>query len=140
MYKKILLATDGSENAKRAANEAAGLARELSSHVILVYIINNPPSQSRMVKANFDVHSLLEEDAKSDIKNTLEIFETEGLAYTLKVAIGDPAAEIIEIAEKENADLIVIGSRGLGTLKGVFLGSVSQKVTHHAKCPVMIVK
>ena len=140
MYKKILLATDGSENAKRAANEAAGLARELSSHVILVYIIHNPPSQSRMVQANFDVHSLLEEDAKSDIKNTLEIFETEGLAYTLKVAIGDPAAEIIGIAEKENADLIVIGSRGLGTLKGVFMGSVSQKVTHHAKCPVMIVK
>lgn len=140
MYTKILLATDGSENAKRAANEAAGLARELSSHVILVYIINNPPSQSRMVKANFDVHSLLEEDAKSEIKHTINIFEKDGLAYTLKVAIGDPAAEIIEIAEKERADLIVIGSRGLGAIKGVFLGSVSQKVTHHAKCPVMIVK
>lgn len=140
MYTKILLATDGSENAKRAANEAAGLARELSSHVILVYIINNPPSQSRMVKANFDVHSLLEEDAKSEIKHTIDIFEKDSLAYTLKVAIGDPAAEIIEIAEKERADLIVIGSRGLGAIKGVFLGSVSQKVTHHAKCPVMIVK
>ncbi|MDE4909009.1 universal stress protein [Methanogenium marinum] len=140
MYTKILLATDGSENARRAANEAAGLARELSSHVILVYIIHNPPSQSRMVKANFDVHSLLEEDAKSEIKHTIDIFEKDGLAYTLKVAIGDPAAEIIEIAEKETADLIVIGSRGLGTLKGVFMGSVSQKVTYHAKCPVLIVK
>lgn len=140
MYNNILLATDGSENARRAANEAAGLARELSSHVILVYIINNPPSQSRMVKANFDVHSLLEEDAKSEIKHTIDIFETEGLAYTLKVAIGDPAVEIIEIAEKEKADLIVVGSRGLGTIKGVFLGSVSQKVTYHAKCPVLIVK
>ncbi|KAF1077246.1 universal stress protein [Methanogenium sp. MK-MG] len=140
MYEKILLATDGSENARRAADEAAGFARKLSSHVILVYIINTPPSQSRMAKANFDVHSLLEEDAKSDIKNTLDIFETESLAYTLKVAIGDPAAEIIEMAEKEKADLIVIGSRGLGTLKGVFMGSVSQKVTHHAKCPVLIVK
>ncbi len=140
MYTKILLATDGSENARRAANEAAGLARELSSHVTLVYIIQHPPSQSRMVKANFDVHSLLEEDAKSEIKHTIDIFETEGLAYTLKVAIGDPAAEIIGIAEKEKADLIVIGSRGFGTLKGVFLGSVSQKVTYHATCPVMIVK
>ncbi|GAB7015370.1 universal stress protein [Methanogenium cariaci] len=140
MYEKILLATDGSENAQRAADKAADFARELSSHVILVYIINTPPSQSRMVQANFDVHSLLEEDAKSDIKNTLDIFEQGGLAYTLKVAIGDPAAEIIGIAEKEKADLIVIGSRGLGTLKGVFLGSVSQKVTYHAKCPVLIVK
>jgi len=58
----------------------------------------------------------------------------------LKVAIGDPAAEIIEIADKEKADLIIIGSRGLGAIKGVVLGSVSQKVTHHAACPVMIVK
>lgn len=140
MYKKILLATDGSENARRAADETASLARELSSHVILTYIINNPPSQSRMAKANFDVHSLLEEDAKSEIRDTIDIFEKEGLSYTLKVAIGDPATEIIEIEKKEKADLIVIGSRGLGTIKGVFLGSVSQKVTHHAKCPVLIVK
>lgn len=140
MYTKILLATDGSENARRAANEAAGIAKVLSSRVILVYIINTPPSQSRMAKANFDVHSLLEEDARMEVKDTIRIFETEGLPYTLKVAIGDPAAEIIEIAEKEMADLIVIGSRGLGTIKGVFMGSVSQKVTHHSSCPVMIVK
>ncbi|WAI00681.1 universal stress protein [Methanogenium organophilum] len=140
MYTKILLATDGSENARRAADEAAGLARELSSHVILVYIINTPPSQSRMAKANFDVHSLLEEDARSEIKDTIQIFEKEDLPYTLKVAIGDPAAEIIEIAEKEKTDMIVIGSRGLGTIKGVFMGSVSQRVAHHASCPVMIVK
>lgn len=140
MYTKILLATDGSENARRAANEAAGIAKVMSSRVILVYIINTPPSQSRMAKANFDVHSLLEEDARSEVKDTIHIFETEGLPYTLKVAIGDPAAEIIEIAEKEMADLIVIGSRGLGTIKGVFMGSVSQKVAHHSSCPVMIVK
>jgi len=140
MFKKILLATDGSENAGRAATTAAGLARELSSPVILVNVKNNPPSQSRMAKANFDVHSLLEEDALSDIKNTIAVFEQEHLPYTLKVAIGDPATEIIEIAAKEQADLIVIGSRGLGTIKGVFLGSVSQKVISHATCPVMIVK
>lgn len=140
MYKNILLATDGSENARRAAGEAAGFAREGSSHVTMVHIKNSPPSQSRMVKANFDVHSILEEDAKSEIKNTIDIFEKEGLPYTLKVAIGDPAAEIFEIAAKEHADLIIIGSRGLGAIKGVFLGSVSQKVAQHAPCPVLIVK
>ena len=116
------------------------LTKAFSSHVILVYIISNPPSQPRMVQANFDVHSLLEEDAKSRIKDIIDIFEKESLPYTLKVAIGDPAAEIIKIAEKENVNVIIIGSRGLSTIKGVFLGSVSQKVTHHATCPVMIVK
>lgn len=140
MYEKILLATDGSENSRRAADDAAGFARDLSSHVILVYIIQTPPSQSRMVQANFDVHSLLIEDAKSRINDIITIFEQGDLSYTLKVAIGDPAAEIIEIADREKTDLIIIGSRGLGTIKGVFLGSVSQKVTYHAKCPVMIVK
>ena len=67
MYEKILLAADGSENARRAAGEAVRLAKQLSSRVILVYIFSNPPSQSRMTKANFDVHSILEEDAKTAI-------------------------------------------------------------------------
>lgn len=140
IYEKILLATDGSENARRAAGEAAGLAGELSSRIILVYITSNPPSQSRMAKANFDVHSILEKDAKTAIGDTIDLFEAENIPYTLKVAIGDPATEIIDIAGKEDADLVIIGSRGLGTIKGAVLGSVSRKVTHHVKCPVMIVK
>ncbi len=140
IYEKILLATDGSENARRAAAEAAGFARDFSSCIIIVYIVSNPPSQSRMAKANFDVHSILEEDAKTAIKDTIDLFESEGLPYTLKVAIGDPATEIIDTTGKENADLVIIGSRGLGTIKGAVLGSVSRKVTHNVKCPVMIVK
>jgi nucleotide-binding universal stress UspA family protein len=140
MYKKILLATDGSENARRAAKEAAGLAKELSSEIIIAYISGNPPSQSKMAKAHFDVHSILQEDAKDSVSDTIRLFESEGLTYTLKVAIGDPAGEIIGIAEKENADLLIIGSRGLGTIKSAVIGSVSQKVAHQAKCPVMIVK
>lgn len=140
MYNKILLATDGSENAGRAAENAGRLARELSSHLIVVYISSSPPSQSRMAKANFNIHSILEEDAGTAIKSSLEYFEELGLEYTLRVAIGDPAAEIIETSEKEKADLLIIGSRGLGALRGAVIGSVSQKVAHHVKCPVMIVK
>ncbi|MEA5036661.1 TRAP-T-associated universal stress protein TeaD [bioreactor metagenome] len=140
MYEKILLATDGSENARRAAGEAVRLAKQLSSQVILVYIFSNPPSQSRMAKANFDVHSILEEDAKIAIKDTIDLFEAEALPYTLKVGIGDPAAEITDIAGKENADLVVIGSRGLGAIKGAVIGSVSQKVASRVTCPIMIVK
>lgn len=140
MYNKILLATDGSENAGRAAENAGRLSRELSSHLIVVYIFGNPPSQSEMAKANFDIHSILEKEARAEIKYTLEYFEELELEYTLKVAIGDPATEIIETTDKEKADLVVIGSRGLGALKGAVIGSVSQKVTQHVNCPVMIVK
>jgi len=140
MYEKILLATDGSENAIRAASEALRLAKVFSSQVILAHIFSNPPAQSRMAKANFDVHSILEEDAKTAIKDTIDLFEAESLSYTLKVAMGDPAAEIIDIAGKENADLVIIGSRGLGAIKGVVIGSVSQKVASRVTCPILIVK
>jgi len=58
----------------------------------------------------------------------------------LKASIGDPSSEVIEIAKKEHVDLIILGSRGLGAIKGVLMGSVSQKIIQAAPCPVMIVK
>lgn len=141
MFRTILLATDGSENARRATEATIGLAQELSHPaIVVVHIVASPPSQSRMVRANFDVHALLEEDARQTLKDTLDRFEETGLPYTLKVALGDPVAEILALAQKENADLIVIGSRGLGTIRGAVMGSVSQKIAQSARSPVMIVK
>jgi len=93
-----------------------------------------------MTKANFDVHSILEEDAKTAIKDTIDLFEAESHPYTLKVGIGDPAAEITDIGGMESADLVVSGSRGLGATKGAVIGSVSQIVASRVTCPIMIVK
>ncbi|PKL59338.1 MAG: universal stress protein [Methanomicrobiales archaeon HGW-Methanomicrobiales-4] len=141
MFEKIVLATDGSDNAQRAAQAAIDLAKGLSiSSLVITHIVTNPPDQSRMVKAQFDVHSLLEDDAKKSLNRTIDALSHAGLTYDLKVAIGDPSVEIVNIAQKEMADLIIIGSRGLGALKGVLLGSVSQKIAQAAPCPVMIVK
>jgi len=141
MFHTILLAVDGSENARRAAETAAGLVPALAgSSLVIVYVAAVPPSQSRIVKANFDVHALLEEDAHEIAGPILNLIEDAGVPYTLKVGMGDPASEILSTAEDIGADLIVIGSRGLGVLKGVVLGSVSQKTAQLAACPVMIVK
>jgi len=141
MFKKILLATDGSENANRAADAAISLAQGLGhSSITIAHIVTSTPSESRMVQAKFDVHSLLEEESRKTLNRTLAQCDTEGIAYTLKVAIGDPAQEILAHIQKEQIDLVVIGSRGLGTLKGILIGSVSQKIAHLAPCPVMIVK
>ena len=141
MFKKILLAIDGSDNARRAAESAIGLIKLIEgSSLTVTYISPNPPSQTRLVKADFDVHSLLIEDANNISKSTLEMIKESGVNYDLEVAIGDPATEILKIREKVNAGLIIVGSRGLGSLSGVVLGSVSQKIAHHAHCPVMIVK
>ena len=141
MFKTILLAIDGSENARRAAESACGLVREIAgSSLVVVYASPNPPSQSRIMKADFDVHTLLIEDAHAVAGQTLDYIKNSGTAYTLEVSMGAPALEIIKIAEKTKAGLIVMGSRGLGSLKGAVLGSVSQRVAQHAACPVMIVK
>ncbi len=142
MFRTILLATDGSENARRATEAAVTLAGEFAhpAVIVVVHVATSPPSQSRLVRANFDVHALLEEDARQAVKGTLDRFEEAGLPYTLKVALGDPVAEILGVARKENADLIVIGSRGLGAIRGAVMGSVSQKLAQTADCPVMIVR
>ena len=140
MFTKILLATDGSENANRAAEATISLAQGLSLPSIIIAHIVSPPSESRMVQAKFDVHSLLVEESRQILSGTLARCDAAGITYTLKVGIGDPAQEILAHVAKEQIDLVVIGSRGLGTLKGVLIGSVSQKIAHLAPCPVMIVK
>ncbi|RXE55725.1 universal stress protein UspA [Methanoculleus taiwanensis] len=142
MFRTILLATDGSENARRATEAAVTLAGELSHQVtvVVVHVATSPPSQSRLVRANFDVHALLEEDARQVVRGTLDRLEAAGVSSTLKVALGEPVTEILAVAKKENADLIVIGSRGLGAIRGAVMGSVSQKIAQTADCPVMIVR
>lgn len=140
MFHMVLLAVDGSENAIRAAEAAAGLVAALPGSLLAVVYVAAPPAQSRIVKANYDVHALLEEDARTVAGPVLDLIGRMGVPYTLEVGMGDPATEILKIAEKVEADLVVIGSRGLGALQGVVMGSVSQKTAQLAACPVMIVK
>lgn len=142
MFRTILLATDGSENARRATDAAADLVGELAhpARVVVVHVATSPPAQSRLVRANFDVHALLEEDARQAVSGTLDRLEAAGVSSTLEAALGEPVTEILAVAKKENADLIVIGSRGLGAIRGAVMGSVSQKIAQTADCPVMIVR
>jgi len=108
-----MLATDGSENARRATDAAISLAKGLSLPLMLVtHVIGSPPSQSRMVRAGFDVHALLEEDARVAVKGTLAQPDEAGVPYVLKVAPGDPSSELLSIVQKEQVDLIVIGRAG----------------------------
>ena len=141
MYKKIIFASDGSDNAHRAGLAAVELVKDISlKSITVIHIATSPPAQSRMIKADFDAHTLLEEDAKEIMKQTFKEINNAGISVDVKVAFGDPADEIVKIIEKEGADLLVIGSRGLGSITGVLIGSVSQKIVHEAPCPVMIVK
>ena len=116
-YKSLLLATDGSPTADRAARKAFDLARKLGASVTLVYV----------------GHASTGDPVLKDTAAALG----EGVATKLRVVGGDPAARIVEVARAERTDLIIVGNKGM-TGASRFLGSVPQKVLEHALCDVLI--
>jgi nucleotide-binding universal stress UspA family protein len=141
MFQKILLATDGSDHAERAADTALALVRELTGgHVTIMHVSSEAPSRGQLLQAGLDMKSWLKSEAHEALQLTERKFEEAGIPYVLEVALGDAAHKIVEFAERAKIDLIVIGSRGLGTVSAVLLGSVGHRVAHDARCPVMIVK
>jgi nucleotide-binding universal stress UspA family protein len=141
MFEHILLATDGSPHAERAADAAIRLTKELANtSVTLLHVTTTAPKRVKLMNAKFDVKSVLLEGAHKAILTTKQKFREEGIPVKVEVALGDPATEIVKHAETGQYGLIIVGSRGLNRLSEVLLGSVSHQVAHEAKCPVMIVK
>lgn len=145
MIQKMLLCTDGSECAVKAARFAAEIAAQLKAEVVLVSIFCPP------------VGSLLwtHETLPSDLDDVLATGETvrtaltklsaaaltdAGVTFRSIVETGDPVQQIVEIAGRERVDLVVVGSRGLGGFSSLLLGSISDSIAHHAPCPVLIVR
>lgn len=141
MISKILIATDGSKHAYRAAEKAVSLAKQLGEvSVTLFHVSPKIRSKASLIQANFDVRQLLEAEAHQAVMQTECLFRREGVPYQLAAALGEPAEEIVRKADTEGYDIIVIGSRGLSKLQELVMGSVSSQVAHNALCPVMIVK
>ncbi|MEO9294644.1 MAG: universal stress protein [Nitrososphaera sp.] len=140
MSNKILVPVDGSENSRRALVQATSMSGEGSSITIL-YVIEAPPTVYIASQKLLD-----EAKAKFKEESVRMLDQYKALVQKSKAAIdtvaleGDAAQSIIDYAQKGRFDMIVMGSRGMGKLKGMVLGSVSRKVLHHAKCPVLIVK
>ncbi|GAB4448714.1 MAG: universal stress protein [Anaerolineales bacterium] len=139
MFERILLAVDGSEHAIRAAKVAADLARCMKAElrILVVYAPIPPylgePNLQQAINARLD-------EAQAILQRAVEtVGELPGEIHT-ELIEGDAAETIIEVAKTRNSDLIVMGSRGLGRLAGLLLGSTSQKVLSHAPCPVLIVR
>lgn len=140
MFTHIVLGTDGSEDALLAAAAAAELAATFNSRVTIVSVYSPVPVPAYDITG----YSLLDEEIRTVQKSvtgrTAVPFKERGIAYETCHEVGNAAAEILRVAEREKADLIVLGSRGLGGVKAFLLGSVSDRVAHHAHCPVLIVR
>ncbi|MEE8322791.1 MAG: universal stress protein [Candidatus Bathyarchaeia archaeon] len=131
--KKILLPTDGSTHSLKAAEYAAEISKQFESETHILNVITKSTIRiSRKREEKSSVQALEE---------TKDVFDRRSIKVIVrKLVRGNPAEIICKIAEEEGFDLIVIGSRGLSGLKAFFLGGVSDKVSRHAICPVLIVR
>lgn len=137
MYKHILLAVDGSENAVRAAKEAVKIATE-ESLIEMVYVADFEKAKTEVLHATSSESLLLERKRK--VAPIEEVLKETGKNYKLTILHGTPGPEIVKYANEKQVDVVVIGSRGLNGLQEMVLGSVSHKVMKRVHCPALIVK
>jgi nucleotide-binding universal stress UspA family protein len=144
----ILIATDGSEEAQLAAKTAADLAKSTNSELHLIYVGYMPSifyESPGTMALDRDLHSRMEERAEEAARTKLDQQVQKLKDAGIEVAeihtrVGFPDAEIVGLADKLGAGLIVVGSRGLGRLRRALMGSVSDSVVRHAHCPVLVVR
>lgn len=145
---RILLATDGSVYAFKAAEFTAGLCKRMTDvEVTIVYIVDTSLITSSMaagmgmtVSTTALFPDELEKVGNKTLQMTQERFAAAGTKAQTRMARGRPAEVICSIAEQEKFDMIVVGSSGMGKIAGIFLGSVSDKVVHRARVPVVVVR
>jgi nucleotide-binding universal stress UspA family protein len=137
--KQIVIATDGSDAAAHALHEGFFLAATTGANVSVVHVCDNPPTM---------LGTPYYEDAVEHSSHDAEVVMLDarltGMRYDVdaeyEVIGGDPATAIVDFARTREADMIVVGSRGLGRITGAILGSVSYAVAQHADRPVLVAK
>ena len=141
MTKKILVPVDGSDQALKAIDFAANLAKQDDATIHLLHVYKLPIIPEGM--GEYVISDRIELQALGDQIISVaqdEVRKKGGQHIEATVMEGDPAERIITYAKDHDVDMIVMGSRGLGSFKGLLLGSVSNKVSHRADRTCVIVR
>lgn len=134
----ILVPLDGSSNSFRGLDMAIHMARENHATITGLYVLGiTKPGTNDPITS---VEKILLEHAQKIMEKAKTNAAKKGILFFERVSYGDEGKRIVEIAEKKGFDLIVIGSRGMGAAKELFLGSTSNYVLHKSKKPVLIAK
>jgi nucleotide-binding universal stress UspA family protein len=141
----MVVGTDGSETAGEAVRQATELAQRIGAkvHVVSAY---EPIPEGRLREERQQVPGDLQwmvnprEDVDETLAAAAERLRDAGVEVATHAREGDPADAILDVAEEEDADLIVVGNKGMTGAKRFLLGSVPNKVSHHAPCSVMIIR
>jgi nucleotide-binding universal stress UspA family protein len=145
MFSSIVVGTDGSDTAAQAVRQAVDLAQSVGAKLELVSAYEPVPSQrlrEERREAPEDIQWAI--NPREDVDATLEAAATIARDAGVTVAVyprqGDPADAILDVAEEQDADLIIVGNKGMTGAKRFLLGSVPNKVSHHAPCSVLIIR
>ena len=145
MFKSIVVGTDGSETAQVAVRQAIDLCRQVGAKLQLVSAYE-PISEQRLRSEKKEIPEDLQwmVNPREDVDRTLEEAADEAKEAGVDVETfarqGDPADAILDVAEEQGSDLIVVGNKGMSGAKRFLLGSVPNKVSHHAPTSVMIIR
>ena len=136
--KNILVPLDGSKNSIRGLDNAISIARNCQATIMGLYILPTYPRNIADAVIPYFVHP--EREAKKFLADAKKRAAQKGILFKSKIIWGSPTCEIQEMANSKKFDLIVLGARGMGSVKEFFLGSVSNAIVHKSKIPVMVVK
>ena len=139
-YRKILIATDGSDAAKKAIQKGIEIAKLSGAVVYAVYVIVPAGYSSRDFGWEKSLREFLHAEGEKATAFVEEAGRTAGVRVESVLLEGNAADRILEFAEQEGIDLIVMGTLGKSGLERFLLGSIAEKVVRHSKLPVMVVK
>jgi nucleotide-binding universal stress UspA family protein len=137
MYERIVVALDGSEESARAVPVAAELARCFGSEVVVVHVVERGVAWA----AIYEVET--PDDASALVDGAVRSLKDSGVSARTEIRHGihgGIAQEILDVATEENADLVVMGSRGVGDFRGLLLGSVTHRLLHLSHIPVLVIR
>ncbi|HEX8205829.1 MAG TPA: universal stress protein [Solirubrobacteraceae bacterium] len=145
MFGSIVVGTDGSETANEAVRQAVDLAKAVGAKVQLVSAyepVSNQRIREERQQAPDDVQWSINprEDVDATLSDAMELAEAAGVTVEKFARQGDPADAILDVAEETKADLIIVGNKGMTGARRFLLGSVPNKVSHHAPCSVLIIR
>jgi nucleotide-binding universal stress UspA family protein len=142
MYKKILLATDGSEDSNKAAKHAVWIANSSNAELTVLHVLETSKlPEIEQLTTESALRDLLTEEARrvfSTVRNIIKRSDCK-VQVNYKRETGNPADMIIKTVEKERIDMVVMGTAGRHGLSRFWLGSVAENVVRYAPCPVLVV-
>lgn len=145
--KKFLLAADGSEGSLHAAKLLGEMVACMGEvQVIMLHVAHVPRAYyltdefGNTVTPEVPMDIMIRRSAEPILRKTMAALGLPEAQVVTEVQVGEPAEEIVELARLEGCHMIVMGSRGLGAVKGLLVGSVSNRVLHTAPCPVLVAR